>query len=175
MQFLMLSIQFNYSVISYSSWPHGLQHDRLPCPSPSSGACSTSCPLNRWCHPTISSSVIPFSSCLQSFPASGIFPVSQLFVSGSQSIGASASVLNEYLGLISFRINWFDLLAVKGTLKNLLQHQSSKSINSLALSFLYGLNLTSIHSVRFSSIQSLSHVWLFATPWHYYWKNHSFD
>ena len=106
----------------------------------------------------ISSSVIPFSSCLQSFPASGIFPVSQLFVSGSQSIGASASVLNEYLGLISFRINWFDLLAVKGTLKNLLQHQSSKSINSLALSFLYGLNLTSIHSVRFSSIQSLSHV-----------------
>ena len=71
--------------------PRGLQHIRLPCPSPSPGACSNSCPLSRWCHPTISSSVIPFSSCLQSFPASRFFPMSQLFASGGESIGVSAS------------------------------------------------------------------------------------
>ena len=71
--------------------PHGLQHARLCCPSPSPRVCSNSCLLSRWCHPTISSSVAPFSSCLQSFPASGSFPVSQLFASGGQSIGASAS------------------------------------------------------------------------------------
>ena len=71
--------------------PHGLQHTRLPCPSPSPRACSNSCPLRQWCHPTISSSVVPFSSCLQSFPASGSFPMSWLFTSGGQSIGASAS------------------------------------------------------------------------------------
>ena len=65
-------------------WPHGLQHARPPCPSPSPGVCSNSCPLSRWCHPTISSSVAPFSSCLQSFPASGSFPMSWLFASGGQ-------------------------------------------------------------------------------------------
>ena len=73
--------------------PHGLQHTRLPCPSPSPGICSDSCPLSRWCHPTISSFVIPFSFCPRSFPASGSFPMGQLFTSGGQSIGASASVL----------------------------------------------------------------------------------
>ena len=72
-------------------WHHGLQYTRLPCPSPTPGACWNSCPLNWWCYPTISSSVIPFSSCLQSFPESGSFPMSQFFVSGNQSIGASAS------------------------------------------------------------------------------------
>ena len=71
--------------------PHGLQHAKLPCPSPTPGACSNSCPLSWWCHPTISSSVIPFSSRLQSFPASGSFPMSQFFTSGGQSIGISAS------------------------------------------------------------------------------------
>ena len=81
----------SHSVMSNSLWPHGLQHTRLPCPSPTLGACSNSCPLSRWCHPTISSSVIPFSSCLQSFPASESFPVSQFFASGGQSIGVSAS------------------------------------------------------------------------------------
>ena len=70
----------------------GIQHARLPCPSPTPRACSNSCPLSRWCHPSISSSVVPFSPCLQSFPASGSFPVSQLFTSGGQSIGVSASV-----------------------------------------------------------------------------------
>ena len=81
------------SVMSDSLQPHGLQHARPPCPSPTPGACSNSCPWCQWCHPTISSSVIPFSSSLQSFPASGYFPVSQFFASGSQSIGASASAL----------------------------------------------------------------------------------
>ena len=98
---------------------------RLPCPSPSPGACSDSCPLSWWCYPTISFSVIPFSSCLQSFPASGSFPVSQLFTSGGQT--ASISPSSEYSGLISFRIDWFDLLAVQGSLKSLLQHHSSKA------------------------------------------------
>ena len=83
--------QFSHSVMSDSLPPHGLQHARPPCPSPPSGAYSNSCPLSRWCHPTISSSVIPFSSCLQSFPVSGSFLMSWFFASGGQSIGASAS------------------------------------------------------------------------------------
>ena len=83
--------QFSHSVVSDSLWPHGLQHARLPCPSPSPGACSNLCPLSQGYHPTISSSVVPFSSRLLSFPASGSFPMSQFFPSGVQSIGASAS------------------------------------------------------------------------------------
>ena len=83
--------QFSHSVVSNSLWPHGLQHTRLPCPSPTLGACSNSCPSSQWCHPTISSSVISFSSCLQSFPASGSFLMSQFFTSGGLSIGASTS------------------------------------------------------------------------------------
>ena len=87
------SVQFSsiHSVVSDSLWPHGLQHTRLPCPSPTPGAYSNSCPLSRWCHPTILSSVVPFPSCLQSFPASGSLPMSQFFTSGGQSIGVSAS------------------------------------------------------------------------------------
>ena len=88
---LMCSCFSVTKVTSNSLWPHGLQHTRLPCPSPTPGACSNSCPLSQWCHPTISSSVLPFSSCLQSFPASGSFPVSRFFRSGGQSTGASAS------------------------------------------------------------------------------------
>ena len=83
--------QFSRSVVSDSLWPQVLQHTRLPCPSPTPRAFSNSCPLIGWCHPTISSSVIPFSSCLQSFPASGSFSMSQFFASGGQSIGVSAS------------------------------------------------------------------------------------
>ena len=83
--------QFSRSVMFDSLWPHGLQHTRPPCPSPTPRTCSNSCPSSWWSHPTISSSVIPFSSCLQSFPASGSFPMSQLFTSGGQHIGASAS------------------------------------------------------------------------------------
>ena len=82
---------FSCSVMSHSLGPHGLQHTRPPCPSPSPRACSNSCPLSQWCHPTISSSVVPFSSCLQPFPAAGSFLMSWLFTSGGQSIGASAS------------------------------------------------------------------------------------
>ena len=85
------SVHFSHSVVSDYLPPHGLQDARLPCPSPTPGACSNLCPLRRWCHPTISSSVVPFSSCLQSFPASGSFPVSQFFASGGQSIGVSVS------------------------------------------------------------------------------------
>ena len=85
-----LLLLFSHSVMSDFLWPHGLQHARLPCPSPTPGACSDSCPLRQWCHPTISSSVGPFSSCPQSFLASGSFPVSWLFASG-QSIRASVS------------------------------------------------------------------------------------
>ena len=85
------SVQFSFSVVSDSLQSHGLQHPRLPCPSPTPGTYSSSCPSSRWCHQTISSSVVPFSSHLQSFPASGSFPVSQFFTSGGQSIGVSAS------------------------------------------------------------------------------------
>ena len=87
------SVQSSRSVVSDSLWPHGLQHARLPCPSPTSGAYLNSCSSSRWCHPTISSSFIPFSSGLQSFPASGSFQMCQFFASGSQSIWVSASVL----------------------------------------------------------------------------------
>ena len=107
-----------------------MQHVRPPCPPPTPGVYSNSCALTRWCHPTISSSVVPFSSCLQSFPASGSFQMSQFFVSAGQSIGASASasvlpmnIQNRFpLGWI-----WMELLAVQGTLKSLLQHHSSKA------------------------------------------------
>ena len=85
------SVQFSRSVVSYSLWPHGLQHARPPCPSPTPGDHSNSCPLSWWCHPTIPSSVVLFSSFLQSFPASGFFQMSQFFTSGGQSIGLSAS------------------------------------------------------------------------------------
>ena len=96
LQFICFSsVQFSRSVVSDSLWPHGLLHTRLPCPSPIVGACSNSCPSSQWCHPTISSSVVPFSSCPQSFPESGSFPMSQFFTLDGQSVGvlASASVL----------------------------------------------------------------------------------
>ena len=127
--------------MSNSLRPHELQHSRPPCPSPTPGVHSNPRPSSRWCHPTISSSVIPFSSCPQSFPASGSFQMSQLFTSGGQSTGvpASTSVLpvntQEYPGLISFRMDWLDLLAVLGTLKSLLQHHSSKASILLCSAF----------------------------------------
>ena len=144
--------QFSCLAASDSLWPHGLQHGRLPCPSPTHRACSDSCPLNRWCHPTISSSVVPFS-CPQSFPASRSFPMSQFFTSRSQNItaSASASVLPiEYSELISFRMDWLDLLAVQGTLKNLLQHQSSKA-SILRCSAFFIVQLSHPYYVQVSS------------------------
>ena len=111
-------------------WPRGLQHIRLPSPSPSSRACSNSCPSSRWCHPTISSSVVPFTSCLQSFPASASFPLSLFFASDGQRIGNFSFIFSpsyEYSELIFFRIDWLDIFAVQGTLRSLLQHYSSKA------------------------------------------------
>ena len=121
------SVQFSCSVVSDSLQPHGLQHTSLPCPSRIPGACSNSCPSSQWCYPTISSSVIPFSSRLQSFPASGSFPVSQCFALGGIGVAASASVLPMNIQ------DWFPLgfpgllsLQSKG-LKSLLQRHSSKT------------------------------------------------
>ena len=118
------------SVASNSLRPHGLQHARLPCPSPIPRAYSNSYPSSQWCHPTISSSVIPFSSHLQYFPAPGSFPISQFFTSGGQSIGSfsfSINPSNKYSRLILFRMDWLDLLAIQRTLKTLFQHHSSKA------------------------------------------------
>ena len=123
------SIQFSCSVVSDSLWPHQLQYGRFPCPSPTPRTCSNSCPLSRWCHPTISSLLVSFSSCLLSCPASGSFLMSQFFASGGQSIGvlASASVLPMNIQ------DWFPLgwtgwisLQSKG-LKSLLPHHNSKA------------------------------------------------
>ena len=100
-----LLIKVSRSVVSKSLRPHGLQHARPPCKTPAPGVYSDSCPSSRWCHPTISSSVVPFSSCRQSFPASGSFPMSQFFTSGGQSIGVSASA-----SVLPMNIhNWFPL------------------------------------------------------------------
>ena len=121
------SVQFSHSVVSDSSWPHGPQHARLPCPSPTPRAYSNSCSSSQWCHPTISSSMIPFSS--------SIFPNIRVFCNESVlrikwpkywNFSLRISPSNEYSRLISFRIDLLDLLAVQGTLKNLLQHHSSK-------------------------------------------------
>ena len=133
--------------MSDSLQPHGLQHARLPCPSSTPRGYSNSCPSSRLCHPTISSSVIPFFSHFQPCPASGSFLRSQFFASGPKcwSFSFSISPSNEYAGLISFRMDWLDLLAVQGILKSLLQQHTFKSINSLAFSFLYSPTLTSIH------------------------------
>ena len=120
---VLASVQFSRSVVSKSLRPHRLHHARPPCPLPTLGVYSNSCPLSRWGHPTVSSSFIPSSSCLQFFPASGSFQMSELFASGGQSIGSfifSISPSNEYSGLISFRMDWVDLLAVQGTLKSFL-------------------------------------------------------
>ena len=145
------SVQFSRSVVSDSLRPHELQHTRPPCSSPSPGVHSNSCPsmmsmmLSRWCHPVISSSVIPFS-CPQYLPASESSNESALHMRWPKYWSFSFSIIpsKEHPGLISFRMDWLDLLAVQGTLKSLLQHCSS---------------------VQFSLVQSLSCVRLFATPW----------
>ena len=123
-----MSVQFSWSVVSNSLWPHGLQCAMLPCPSPTARAYSNSCPFSWWCYPTIWFSVIPFSSHLQSFQLQGLFQ----WVDYSHQV---AKVLefqlqhlsNEYSGLISFRMDWLDLLTVQGTLKSFSQHDSSKA------------------------------------------------
>ena len=150
------SVQFTHSVLSDSSRPHGPQHARPPCPSPTPGVYSNSSPSSLWCHPTISSSVIPFSSCLQSFPASGSFPMSQLFTSGGQRIGVSASTsvlpMNTQ-GLSPLGLTGWISLQSNG-LSRVFSNITVQSISSSVLSFLYSPPLTSIHD---------------------YWKNHSLD
>ena len=120
---------FSHSVVSDSLWHLGLQHTRLPCPSPTPGASSNSGPSSWWCHPTISSSVIPFSSCLQSFPASGSFLMSQLFISESQSTGASASASVLPVNIQDWSpLGWTGWISLQSKgLKSLLQYHSSKA------------------------------------------------
>ena len=138
--------QFSCSVVSDSLQPHESQHARPPCPSPTPGLHPNSCPSSRWCHPAISSSVVPFSY-FQSFPASGSFPVSQLFTSGGQSIGVSASTSISPMNTQ----DWFLLGCLVGSPCSPRDSQESsptpqfKSINSSVLSFLHSLTLTSIH------------------------------
>ena len=150
------SVEFSCSVVSNALRPYQSQHARPPCPSPTPGIYSNSCPLSWWCHPAISSSIIPFSSCPQSLPAWGSFPTSQLFAWGGQSIGVSASTS-------VLRKNIQDRLPLEWTSwisccprdsQESSQTLHFKSINSPVLSFLYSPTLTSIHE---------------------YWKKHSFD
>ena len=153
-------VQFSSSVVSDSLRPHGLQYTRPPCPSPTPRVYSNSCPLSWWCHPTISSSVICFSSCPQSFPSSGSFQMSQFFTSSGQSIGVSAlaSVLPKntqdwsplgWTGWISLQSKGLSRVFSNTTIQ---KHQFFGA--QLELSFLYSPTLTSIHD---------------------YWKNHSLD
>ena len=134
---ILTSVQFSHSVLSNSLRPHGLQQARLPCPSLSPWVCPNSCPLSQWCHPTISSSVVPFSSCPQSFPASGSFPVSWHFTSGGPSFGASAPA-----SVLPMNIQAGSPCSQRDSQESSPTPQF-KSINSLALSLLYGL--TSMH------------------------------
>ena len=149
------SVQFSLSSMSDSLQPHGVQHARPPCPSLTPGVYSNSCPLSWWCHATISFSVNPFSSCLQSLPASGSFQMSQLFAAGGQSIGVSASASVFTMNIQDwFRWTGWISLQPKGLSSIFSNTTVQKQLSSSALSFLYSPTLTSIHG---------------------YWKNHSFD
>ena len=147
------SVQFSRSFMSDSLWPHGLQHARLPCPSPTSRAYSNSCPSSHWCHPTISSSVVSFSSHLQFFPASGSFPMSQFFTSGGQSIGVSASV-----SVLPMNIqDWFPL-GLTGWI----------SLQSKGLSRVFSNNIAQMHQFFSAQLSLWSnspiHTWLLEKP-----------
>ena len=135
--------------------PHESQHSRPPCPSPTPGVFSNPCPSTWWCHPATSSSVVPFSSCPQSLPASGSFPMSQVFAWGGQIWGFSVRISpsNEHPGLISFRMDWLDPLQSKG-LSRFFSNTTVQKHQFSALSFLHSPSLTSIHD---------------------HWKNHSLD
>ena len=145
--------QFSHSVMSNSFQPHGLQHARLPClspapcPSPAPRAYSNSCPSRRWCHPSISSSAVPFSSHLQSFPASGSFPKSQFFTPGGRSVGisASASVLPMNIQDWSL-LGWTGCISLQSKgLSRVFSNTTIQKHQFSVLSFLYSLTLTSIH------------------------------
>ena len=150
------SVQFGHSDVSDSLRPHESQHPRPPCPSPSPGVHSNSCPSSRWCHPAISSSVVPFTSFPQSLPASESFPMSQHFSRGGQSIGVSAlaSFLSKNTqGWSPLEWTGWIFLQSKG-LSSIFSNTTVQNINSSALSFLHSPTLTSIHD---------------------HWKNHSLD
>ena len=153
---IKISVQFSCSVGWDSLQPHELQDARPPCLSPTPGAYPNSCTLSWWCHPTISSSVVPFSSCPQSFPASGSFQMSQLFASGGQSIGVSASTSVLPMNSQDWSpLKWTGWISLQSKgLSRVFSNTQFKSVNSLALSFLYSPNLISIHD---------------------YWRNNSFD
>ena len=139
----MSSVQFSHSVVSNSLWPHESQHTRPPCPLPTPIVYSNSWASSWWWSPAISSSAVPFSSCPQSLPASGSFPMNQPFTWGGQSIGVSASASVPPMNTQDWspRMDWLDLLEVQGTLKSLLQHHSSKaSILQLSAFFIVQLS-----------------------------------
>ena len=150
------TVQFSHSVVSDSLQPHEPQHTRPPCPSPTPGACSNSCLLSQWCHPIMSSSVIPFSSCLRSFPASGSFSMSQLFASGGQNIGASTSASVFPMNIQDwFPLGWTSWISLQSKgFSRVLCNTTAQKHQFFVLSLLYGPPLTSIHI---------------------YWKNHSLD
>ena len=150
---LLLTVQFSPSIMSNSLWPHGLQHASLLCPSPAPRVCWNSCPLSRWCHPTISSSVVPFSACLQSLPASGSFLMSQLFALGGQISVASASASVLPMNIQDwFPLGWTDLISLQS--KGLSRVFSNTTVQKHQL-----------FSAQFSS-QSNSHIhtWLLEKP-----------
>ena len=146
--YMYSSVQFSCSVVSGSLQPYGLQHARPPCPSPTPGVHPNPCPLSRWCHQTISSSVIPFSSCPQSFPTSESFPLSQLFTSGGQSIGVSASTSVLKMNTQDWSpLGWTGWISLQSKgLSRVFSTPQFKSINSSALSFLHSPTLTSIET-----------------------------
>ena len=149
------SVQFSCSVVSDSLWPHEPQHARPPCLSPTPRAYSNSCPLSRWCHPAISSSVVPFSSCPQSIPASGSFPISQLFAWGGQSIGVSASASVLPMNTQDWTpLGWTGWISLK-----------SKGLSRV-------FSNTTVQKHQFFSAQLSS--WSNLTSIHDHWKNHSF-
>ena len=150
------SVQFSCSVVSDSLWPHESQHVRPPCPSPAPGVYSNSCPSSRWCHPAISSSVVPLCSYPHSLPASGSFPMSQLFARGGQSTGVSASASVLPMNTQDWSpLGWTCWISLQSKgLSRVFSKPQFKSINFPALSFLHSPTLTSTHD---------------------HWKNHSLD
>ena len=141
------SVQFSRSVVSDSLWPHELQHTRPPCPSPTPRVHPNPCPLSWWCHPTISSSVVPFSSCPQSFPASGSFQMSELFAWGGQSTGVSTSTSVLPMNTQDWSpLEWTGWISLQSKgLSRVFSNTTLQRINSSVLSFLYSPTLTSIH------------------------------
>ena len=150
------SVQFSHSVMSDSSQPHGLQHARPPCPSPAPRACSNSCPMSWWCYTTISSSVVPFTPCFQSFEASGSFPMSQFFAQGAQSNGVSASASVFPMNIQDwFPLGWTGWISL----------QSKGLARVFSKTTLQKHQFFSVHLSLYPTVTSIRD----------YWKNHSFD